>query len=406
MSKDCLLEPLRRLLENPTAQSGLYLIDTELDDKEIEACIRGIGGCSYVKGSLIPTIDSSVFELFVIKFSHEFESEEIKDLRKLLISDATTKRDNVILSLLVLMMKHLGEKRKTIIHMCGETDLSSMIHEDLYKLNEVLTDLPHPIIIVNKKKSAVGTEYDPLINIIVLKEERILRLMEKRTEIVHISYKHDAAYENAMNAIKAGLERNGIQYSIDEYDIMYRDNIDDYEKEIGASDIVIMFVIPNYLKSLDCMFEMTQMFKNGNVKKRIFPVVDMGGISRNGDSLKEIKDYWQGEKARKTEQIKTEPGGSTFVLSELMKIDDILKTMDDLWMFLCREFSGSYEKLIDNDAALLMEELKKSFSDNNTSNHGKFVPTDATQPADARIVNQNGGKNVYIENVNGDVTIN
>lgn len=96
MSKDCLLEPLRRLLENPTAQSGLYLIDTELDDKEIEACIRGIGSCSYVKGSLIPTIDSSVFELFVIKFSHKFDSEEIKDLRNLLISDATTKRDNVI----------------------------------------------------------------------------------------------------------------------------------------------------------------------------------------------------------------------------------------------------------------------------------------------------------------------
>lgn len=405
MSKDSLLGPLRRLIENPMTQSGLYLIDTELEDEEIEDYIRGIGNCSYVKGTLIPTKDSSVFELFVIKLSHKCDNDYTRDLRKYLLSDATQKRDNILLSLLVHIMQNLGAERKTVIHVWGESDFSSFIHEDLYKLNDSLTDIPHPIIIVNKKKSSVGTTYDPLIKTIVLKEEKTFKLMENRTEIVHISYKHDEAYENAMNAIKAGLEKNNIPYSIDEYDIMYRENIDDYEKEIGASDSVIMFVIPAYFKSLDCMFEMTQMFKNGNVRKRIFPVVDMGGIKRNGDGLKEIKDYWQGEKIKKSDQIKTEPGGSTFVLSEIQKIDNILKTMDDLWMFLCREFSGSYEKLIENDAALLMDYLKKSFAEDITANNRKFVPTGNTMPAAIRKTTQNGEKSIYIENNTGTITI-
>lgn len=49
-------------------------------------------------------------------------------------------------------------------------------------------------------------------------------------------------------------------------------------KEIGAANRVIMVVIPEYFYSLDCMFEMTQMFKDGNIKERIFPLVDMKEI--------------------------------------------------------------------------------------------------------------------------------
>ena len=94
--------------------------------------------------------------------------------------------------------------------------------------------------------------------------------MESRLDKVHISYKHDDEYKEALGAIRAGLEKSGIPYSIDTYDILYRDSIDEYEKEIGKADRVIMFVIPNYFRSLDCMFEMTQMF--------------MCGISANGSS--------------------------------------------------------------------------------------------------------------------------
>lgn len=230
--------------------------------------------------------------------------------------------------------------------------------------------------------------------------------MEDKLRIVHISYKHDATYDSAMDAIKKGLANNNIEYSIDVDGIKYRDNIEEYEKEIGKAERVIVFIIPSYLKSLACMFEMTQMFKNGNIRERLFPVVDMGGISRDGDGLKEIKAYWQKEKSRKSDQIKTEPGGSTFVLKEIQKIDDIINTLNELWDFLVNENTGDYEKLIENDAALLMEELKKSLPQVTATIDNVFVPSGDTKPTGFRTVNQYGEKSVVVENNNGNITIN
>ena len=47
MNKDYQLDQLRRILENPEQKSGLYLLDTDLTDEELEAFIKGIGLCSY-----------------------------------------------------------------------------------------------------------------------------------------------------------------------------------------------------------------------------------------------------------------------------------------------------------------------------------------------------------------------
>ena len=53
--------------------------------------------------------------------------------------------------------------------------------------------------------------------------------MENRLKKVYISYKHDENYNGPMEAIKRGLEKNGIYYSIDVQDIKYRDDIVKYE---------------------------------------------------------------------------------------------------------------------------------------------------------------------------------
>ncbi len=401
MNKEYQLAQLSRMLTDSSLKSGFYLVDTDLEDGDIERYVKGVEGLSYFRSSLMPTNDCSGFEWFVIKLSWEFETNEIKDLRNYFLSEPTQRKDTILLSLLALIMRELSSERKTIIHVCGKFDLTSLKRNEVYKLNEAINESSYPIIIVNKKRTL-----DPLITTVSLKEiKRIDRKMD-RTEVLHISYKHDTKYEVALKSVLTGLEKNNIPYSIDEYDIMYRDNIDDYEKEIGASNIVIMFVVPSYLKSLDCMFEMTQMFKKGNVRERIYPVVDMGGISRNGDGLKQIKDFWQQEKVRKLEQIKTEPGGSSFVMQELEKIDDIIIMLNAFWSFICRDSTGKYEKLIENDAALLIEELNKTWPKESGLIDENFVPSDDTKPAGFRTVVQNGEKSVYIENNTGTININ
>jgi len=400
MNKGYQLEQLQTMLDNLSLSSGLYLIDTDLTDDDIEWYIKRDGRFSYYRGFLMPSSSSTVFESFVIKLSLECENEEIQNLRGLFFNGSTP-RELLIQIVLALIMRCVSEKKKAIIHICGVFDLTSLAHDDLFILQEAIAKGDNPIVVVNKKKAI-----DPLIQTVSLKEKEGIIKMNDRTRVLHFSYKHDTDYEIAMKSIQTGLEKNNIPYSIDEYDIMYRDNIDDYEKEIGSSDKVIMFVVPSYLRSLDCMFEMTQMFKNGNVRGRIFPVVDMGGIPRNGDGLKQIKDFWQEEKVRKSVQIKTEPGGSSFVMQEIEKIDDIILTLNAFWSFICRDSTGKYEKMIENDAALLIEELNKTWPKESGLIDENFVPSDDVKPAGYRTVIQNGEKSVYVENNTGTININ
>lgn len=60
MNRDYQLEQLRRMLENPQQESGLYLIDTDLSDKDIEPFIKEIGICHYVKEKLISTTEGNI----------------------------------------------------------------------------------------------------------------------------------------------------------------------------------------------------------------------------------------------------------------------------------------------------------------------------------------------------------
>ena len=400
MNKKYQLGQLRRVIENPDITSGLYLIDTVLDDKEIEKYIKDLDGCAYLKISLLPSKDSSVFEMFVIGLSYKFDNQSLVEMVKLLLSDATQKRDNILLTILLDIMKNLIV-RKTVIHIVGEKDLSSFIHEDLCKLKISLDYSSHPTIIINKPKHAIEINHDSNISRITLKKDN---LMKKRTEKVHISYKHDDAHKDAIRAIINGLEENHIPYSIDEYDLQYRDNIDDYEKEIGSSDIVVMFVTSGYFKSIECMFEMTQIFKSGNIKERVFPVVDMGEFERNDDSLKKIKFFWNNERNKKINDITQ--GISEPVTNGIKKIDGILNTIDDLWNFLCRYNSGNYEKLIENNAKLLMEEIKKYLYPELEPDTENFTPTTATMPTGTRVITQNGEKSLYIEKNSGNIIIN
>lgn len=400
MNKEYQLGQLRRVIEDSDTSSGLYLIDTVLDDNEIEKYIKDLDGCAYLKISLLPSKDSSVFEMFVIGLSYKFDNQSLVEMVKLLLSDATQKRDNVLLTILLDIMKNLIE-RKTVIHIVGEKDLSSFIHEDLCKLKISLDYSSHPTIIINKPKHAIEINHDSNISRITLKKDN---LMKKRTEKVHISYKHDDTHKDAIRAIINGFEENHIPYSIDEYDLQYRDNIDDYEKEIGSSDIVVMFVTSGYFKSIECMFEMTQIFKSGNINERVFPVVDMGEFERNDDSLKKIKFFWNNERNKKINDITQ--GISEPVTNGIKKIDGILNTIDDLWDFLCRYNSGNYEKLIENNAKLLIEEIKKYLYPELEPDTENFTPTTATMPTGTRVITQNGEKSLYIEKNSGNIIIN
>ena len=99
-------------------------------------------------------------------------------------------------------------------------------------------------------------------------------------------------------------------------------------------------------------------------------------------------------------------GSSNYLLMEIQRINEIIKTLDDLWFFICRNSTGNYDKLIENDAEFLMEELKKTLPQVTAHIDTDFVPSGETKPTIFRKVNQKGHNTIYIENNSGNFTIN
>ncbi|WP_302304695.1 toll/interleukin-1 receptor domain-containing protein [Culturomica massiliensis] len=315
------------------------------------------------------------------------------------------RKDVIIYSLAIQILKHFSVTGKTVIHMLGRMDLSSIELEDLDKLDAALNCIDDTIVIICTQKNIETPKVDYVINK-SLKGHNNNKIMESRLKKVYISYKHDKNYDEAMEAIKRGLKKNDIYYSIDMQDIKYRDDIVKYEKEIGSADKVIMFITAPYLKSIDCMFEMTEIFKNEDVKNRVFPVVDLQPIPRNRDGLKEIKDFWLKQKVNASVQMQTESGNSDYVINELSKINTIIKALDEFWDYLVHINTGSFMNLLDNDAVLLMEEIQRAKPRKTAELDERIVSMGETQPTVIRRTTQNGEKSIYVENNTGTININ
>ena len=86
MNKTFEIDQLRGLLMDTTLTSGLYLFDTELNDVEIEARIRGNSSFQYVSGKLVPTSRGNVFELLIVGLGHQCKDRGIVALRRQLMT--------------------------------------------------------------------------------------------------------------------------------------------------------------------------------------------------------------------------------------------------------------------------------------------------------------------------------
>ena len=404
MNKEYQLDQLMRVLQSSQLQSGLYLLDTDLNDDELETFLKSINDCHYIKEVWPPTTKGNELELFLVGLHSSCDRNMDVSFDQLVTLEGKAK-DTLLYMLLINALKGVCHKRINVIHICGKVDLSSVCSEDLHKLHAALFHNIERTLVIGRQKSEILGEHPVIIKRILMKGK--IRMSMELSK-VYISYRHDSKYDGVLDSIKKGLRSHGINFSIDQNSLLYKDNIEEYEKEIGQADRVIMIMTPGYFHSPACMFEMTQIFEYGRVEERVFPIVDMGDIPRNGDGLIQIKEYWQKEKEKKALEITGEPGNSEFRITEIAKIDDIIRRLDDLWRFIVHVNTETIDELTKDDAAMLILALKKSLytpSVDIEMNRLSLSSTD-TKPTTPRAVSQCGDKSIYIENNSGDIIIN
>jgi len=101
----------------------------------------------------------------------------------------------------------------------------------------------------------------------------------------------------AIVGLEKAFEGQDITFIRDKNDVHYKDSIRDFMKRIGRGKGIVVVLSKRYLESKNCMFEMTEIAGNGNIRDRVFPVVlDDANIYDGIGRLHYIK-YWEQKKA-------------------------------------------------------------------------------------------------------------
>ncbi len=110
---------------------------------------------------------------------------------------------------------------------------------------------------------------------------------------IFISHAWGGVSDDILAHLVKRLKEENIAFILDKRDLSYRQSISEFMIQLGKADMVIIILSNKYLKSEYCMFELIQIYKNENLRERIFPIVlDEVQISSSADRLEFVK-FWE-----------------------------------------------------------------------------------------------------------------
>jgi Leucine-rich repeat (LRR) protein/GTPase SAR1 family protein len=110
---------------------------------------------------------------------------------------------------------------------------------------------------------------------------------------VFVSYNWTDENIRLVDQIEAVLKDNGIVLRRDLNEVAYRDSIRDFMKRMAAGDAVIAILSKGYLESPYCMFELTEIAANGDLRSRIYPVIMPDANISNSIGRLGYISHWQ-----------------------------------------------------------------------------------------------------------------
>lgn len=383
---------------------GVFHIVSDLAENDIEEIVTALESFKYLRIELVEFAKASSLDVLIEELSIKYPSQEINSLSNIIITASDNYKDRIQLRLLTCIFNTIVDTGSVVFHMYCESESMPLLHEEVKLIQKAIECSKNNVFILYFTKE-LGNIQDNAIKVIQLNNNEInYKNMNNRLHKVHVTYKHDNVHDAAVSQLEVGFLKNNIKYSIDKDDIKYRDDIVAYEKEIGNSDRVVMFITDGYLKSLACMFEMTCIFDNEDFVERIYPIVHLVDIQRDFNGLSAIKEYWIDQKEQRIEAIK-KSGESGFIQKDLVKIEKLLEKLDSLWNYIVNINTGDYNLLIANNAELLMKNLLDSMNSTSPETSRSFVPSSDTAPNVVKRVVSQGGKSVYVENNTGTINI-
>ncbi len=94
------------------------------------------------------------------------------------------------------------------------------------------------------------------------------------------------------DAIDNDFKSVGITFQRDVRDVSYTENIKKFMQLIGVSNFIVMLISDEYIKSENCMYEVTELLNTHEFEKRILPVILENASIYNSDQQEKYYDYW------------------------------------------------------------------------------------------------------------------
>ena len=135
-------------------------------------------------------------------------------------------------------------------------------------------------------------------------EQTLANIVESKQEIF-ISYAWGEDREAIVNELDETFQSRGVTIIRDKRDLNFKGSIKGFMEDIGEGKAVVLVISEKYLKSPNCCFELVQIAKHGQFKKRIFPIVlDDAKIYDPATRLRYVQ-HWENKKSELDELMKS-----------------------------------------------------------------------------------------------------
>jgi len=148
----------------------------------------------------------------------------------------------------------------------------------------------------------------------------------------YISYAWGGDSTKVTDLVEKELTERGVVINRDLGQVGYKDSIQGFMQEIGKGNRVIVIISEKYLKSDNCMYELTQIYQNENFSDRIFPIIlEDANIYKPIARIRYIK-YWEEKIKELDAELKSIGTGVhlTEIQQELNNYADIRASFDKM----------------------------------------------------------------------------
>jgi len=165
--------------------------------------------------------------------------------------------------------------------------------------------------------------------------------------------------ESIVDEIDKSFMRDDMKLIRDKRNTEYKDSFKEFMKKIRETDYVLMVISDAYLKSKNCMYEVLEVLKDENFKKRIFPIVLSDAKIYSPAARLDYLAYWKSEYDNLKKEIsKYSPDEVISVTEDLKIIRNINGSITDFISIVSDLKNIPFEKLKQNEYIDIKQKLR------------------------------------------------